>query len=357
MNLSNTNIIQEFLNNFNYPKRDEYEWKVISIGNKRNVFMGIYIQNRIIRIFVKQIKLFYDAYINNNFEINLILKEIYFLVLLNKSKYFVKLNKMLLSDDKKMVFLIFEDLNISLNKFIYSPLSNISNYNRLIKYFIYQITFGLYVLHCNNIFHNDLKLSNILINENKIISICDFGSATSNNENIYDYTLHYAPPEFLLYDEIKSSDKSDMWSLGVIIMELFLKKNNFRNNVQENNKEKQIKFILSKFGLNGNFSNNEINNYLNQKYIIKLKEEDKVKIDRDALDLIENLLVLNPNERYSAKQVLHSNYLKIYKDEDSFNLKKLNSSIDYNNFKDNIDENKFITIFNALDSKLNELNN
>lgn len=361
MNLPNeSNIIQDFLNNFKYSQKGEYTWREISISkdikNKRNVFMGSHKECEKKIIFVKQIKIFQETYINNN-EIKHILKEIYFLVLLNKCKYFVKLHKMYLSDDKTMIFLIFEDINISLNKYIYSPRSNIPYYKILIRYLIYQITFGLYILHSNNIFHNDIKLSNILINEDGIISICDFGSATFNDEFIYDLTLNYAPPEFLQNQNMKSTDKSDMWSLGVIIMELFLKKNNFRNNnIIENNKESQIRFILSKFGLNGNFSNNEINNYLNQKYIIKLKEEDKVKIDKDALDLIENLLILNPNERYSARQVLDSNYLKNYKDENSFNLIELNSSIDLNEFKAIIDENKFETIFNILDSKLKQLN-
>ena len=354
------NAIQDFLQNFNYSQKEEYEWKVISISkdinNKRNVFMGIYLQpEEDKRIFVKQIKIFPETYINKN-EIMHIIKEIYYLVLLNKRKYFVKLYKMLLSDNKKMIFLIFEDLNASLNKFIYSPLSNRFDYNRLINYFIYQITFGLYVLHFNNIIHNDIKLSNILVNKHRIISICDFGSATSKDEYIYDFTLSYASPEFLHYENVKSSEKSDMWSLGVIIMELFLKKNYFLNSDKENNKEKQLKLLLSKFGLHENISNYEINNYLNQDFIIKIKAEDKDKIDKDALHLIENLLVLNPNKRYSAKQVLDSNYLKNYKDEDSFNLKELISPIDFNELNYYIDENKFKNIFDKLDSNLKKLN-
>ena len=358
--LNESNIIQDFLNNFNYSQREEYKWKGISISkdinNKRNVFMGIYLKGeKDKRIFVKQIKIFPETYINKN-EIMHIIKEVYYLVLLNKCKYFVKLYKMILSDDKKRIFLIFEDLNASLNKFIYSPLSNRSDYNHLINYFIYQITFGLNVLHFNNIIHNDIKPSNVLVNKDGIISICDFGSATSKDEYIYDFTLSYAPPEFLHYENIKSSEKSDMWSLGVIIMELFLKKNYFRNSDKENNKEKQLRLLLSKFGLNGNISNNEINNYLNQDFILEIKEEDKNRIDKDALDLIKNLLVLNPNKRYSAKQVLDSNYLKNYKDEDSFNLKEIISPIDFNELNYGIDENKFKNIFDRLDSNLNELN-
>ena len=51
----------------------------------------------------------------------------------------------------------------------------------------------------------------------------------------------------------------------------------------------------------------------NFNYELKLTEEEtKIINNKEAIELIKNLLTLNPNKRYSAKQVLESNYLKSY---------------------------------------------
>ena len=44
--------------------------------------------------------------------------------------------------------------------------------------------------------------------------------------------------------------------------------------------------------------------------------------DKDAKDLLKNLLTFSPKERFTAKNVLDSKYLKKYKGIDSFELKK-----------------------------------
>lgn len=42
-------------------------------------------------------------------------------------------------------------------------------------FFFRQIVFGLGHCHCWSVLHWDIKLDNILLNENKKIKICDFG--------------------------------------------------------------------------------------------------------------------------------------------------------------------------------------
>ena len=101
------------------------------------------------------------------------------------------------------------------------------------KQIIYQIAFGLYILHFNNIIHNDIKPANILIDENYMIKIADFGSAIYyQNNNIYNisnsFSRAYAPPEYL--NGSTRDQKSDMWSLGVMIAEICLETNFFNNN-------------------------------------------------------------------------------------------------------------------------------
>ena len=94
--------------------------------------------------------------------------------------------------------------------------------NEILHYF-YEILQGLYYLHKNRVIHRDLKTLNIFLTENNHIKIGDFGvSKKLINNNIYAYTFvgtpYYLSPEICQnkpYDE-----KSDVWSLGVVLYEL-----------------------------------------------------------------------------------------------------------------------------------------
>ncbi|CAF1075255.1 unnamed protein product [Didymodactylos carnosus] len=99
------------------------------------------------------------------------------------------------------------------------------------------------VSHCHfhqpkSILHRDLKIENILIDNNLSYVLCDFGSAIfideqplrSNStafikqleENIQRYTtLAYRSPEMVdLYSQIPITLKSDMWALGCLLYKL-----------------------------------------------------------------------------------------------------------------------------------------
>jgi len=95
----------------------------------------------------------------------------------------------------------------------------------ILKSIIKQISTSIKEIHDKKIIHRDLKSENIFINKNMKIKIGDFGISkqldsyktqiTKNKAG----TNYYASPEILnkgLYNE-----KSDIWSLGCIIYELF----------------------------------------------------------------------------------------------------------------------------------------
>ena len=91
---------------------------------------------------------------------------------------------------------------------------------------IKQICIGIKEIHNKNIIHRDIKPENIFMNENKDIKIGDFGISKQYNPN-KEYTntiykigcIEYMSPEM----KIKGiyNEKSDMYSLGCIIYELF----------------------------------------------------------------------------------------------------------------------------------------
>nr|AGE95831.1 mrk1-like ser/thr protein kinase [Encephalitozoon cuniculi] len=85
-----------------------------------------------------------------------------------------------------------------------------------------QILEGLRYLHEKNICHRDMKPSNILIDTNGLVKICDLGSAKvikSGERNItYICSRFYRAPENLL--DYKEYDfKIDIWSVGCVIAE------------------------------------------------------------------------------------------------------------------------------------------
>ena len=356
------NIDTEFLDDF--PKKElkeNYDWELISVSkddtNKRSVFCGINKNDKNDCIHIKQFKVFIDE--NNAIEINKIFKEINFLCIMQQYDCFVKLDDILIDKeiDTKKLYFVFKGNTISLDKAINSEYFFNLNNDELIKWIIFQISYGLYILHSNNIIHNDIKPSNILINEEGSIFISDFGSACFSNEESDSYTLYYASPEFLNNFE-KRDEKYDMWALGVIIIELFIKENKYFN-YKKDHSESQLKCILSKFGLTENLEKNDINNIINSdesKYEFNIGEIESTIKDKNVIELIKNLVVLNPKKRFTAEQVLKSKYFEDLIEPDTFKIDLIDNQTKNDIFNKLINKNNFIDIIGELISEKNKYN-
>ena len=83
---------------------------------------------------------------------------------------------------------------------------------------------ALSFLHRRNIFHRNLKLSNILIDSNGLVKISDFGTSSSNSKYVKskDSVLYWIAPEARNSRQHNNDNaEADIWSFGICALELF----------------------------------------------------------------------------------------------------------------------------------------
>ncbi len=94
-----------------------------------------------------------------------------------------------------------------------------------------QIFRGLEYAHSHNIIHRDIKPENILMNDQFHIKIADFGLARLHGEeSLTLQTSIVGTPSYMSPEQIRGeilTPKSDIFSLGIVVLELFTGKNPF----------------------------------------------------------------------------------------------------------------------------------
>ncbi|CAL2051006.1 unnamed protein product [Caenorhabditis brenneri] len=146
-----------------------------------------------------------------------------------KHKYVVRFVKCLKSKNHENYYnfhLLFELCTQDLENIIFStdiPLPLIH-----LKTISQQILKGLQFVHQASIMHRDVKPGNILVSPNGVVKLADFGMSCYYGEKVNGplqtnvCTLGYRAPELLLGSK-KYEEKVDIWSLGVIVGEMYLR--------------------------------------------------------------------------------------------------------------------------------------
>uniref|UniRef100_A0A0N4ZFX9 Tyrosine-protein kinase n=1 Tax=Parastrongyloides trichosuri TaxID=131310 RepID=A0A0N4ZFX9_PARTI len=112
----------------------------------------------------------------------------------------------------------------ALNSHLKKEEKNISEVERIL--YGYEICKGCAFLHSKDIIHRDLAARNCLISQEGIIKISDFGlsrmTAELKHESFWSQKIPLAwmAPETLVHNP-KYSEKSDVWSFGVVLFEIF----------------------------------------------------------------------------------------------------------------------------------------
>ena len=235
------------------------------------------------------------------------------------------------------VYLVMEKMDSDLQKIIASKQELSDEHYQFI---LYQMLRALYFLHSANIIHRDFKPSNVLINEDCTVKLCDFGMSRGiKEENVllteYVVTRYYRAPEVMLSSH-HYSKKIDVWSVGCAFAELLSKKFMFPGE----NYIAQIKLIIDVLGTQDvndlNFiSNSSAKNFVMQFQNIPKKNFKTILNCQNplAVDLVEKMLVFNPDKRYSIEDCLNHPYLKNMKEgiEDPVFNGKLNLDFDDKN--------------------------
>ena len=152
------------------------------------------------------------------------------------------------------------------------------------SYFYYQLILGLEAIHKKKIVHRDIKPENLLLKDNNILTIIDFGLSNKYKKNQLLKTSCgspcYAAPEMILGRKYHGL-LVDIWSSGIVLYAMVCGYLPF----EDKNNDKLYKKIL-----NGKF-------------------ELPSRLSNDCKDLIKKILTVNPKNRIGINGIKNHPFL------------------------------------------------
>ncbi|XP_051872984.1 mitogen-activated protein kinase 15 isoform X2 [Pristis pectinata] len=267
---------------------------------------------------VVAVKKIFDAF-RNQTDAQRTFREILFLQEFGNHGNVIKLLNVIRAANDRDIYLVFEFMETDLHAVIRKGnlLKDIH-----IRYILYQLLKATKFIHSGNVIHRDQKPSNILLDADCFVKLCDFGLARCINQiqeeqgnpalTEYVATRWYRAPEILLASP-RYTKGVDMWSVGCILGEMLLGKPLFPGTSSIN----QIERIMSVIPAPSNEDVQSINSDYGASVVQKILTRPRTSIDQllpsttpsDALDLLNKLLVFNPDHRLTAEQALGHPYL------------------------------------------------
>ncbi|KJE89337.1 hypothetical protein CAOG_08444 [Capsaspora owczarzaki ATCC 30864] len=184
-----------------------------------------------------------------------------------------------------------------------------------VKTLMLHLLAGVNHLHDNWIIHRDLKTSNLLLSNQGVLKLADFGLAREYGSPLHAMTalvvtLWYRSPELLL-GETKYTTAVDMWSVGCIFAELLIHEPLFPGQREL----QQLRMISDMLGPPSKEIWPGYENLPNAQVLSFSKDQPYNRLptkipglSAQGLKLLNGLLTYDPKKRMTAEQALRHPY-------------------------------------------------
>ncbi|XP_021106435.1 mitogen-activated protein kinase 15 isoform X3 [Heterocephalus glaber] len=232
----------------------------------------------------------------------------------------IRLLDVIRAENDRDIYLVFESMDTDLNAVIQKGnlLEDIHK-----RYIFYQLLQATKFIHLGHVIHRDQKPSNVLLDANCSVKLCDFGLARSlsnlpegpEGQALTEYvaTRWYRAPEVLLSSS-RYTLGVDMWSLGCILGEMLRGQPLFPGSSTLH----QLELILETIPPPSAEDLLALGSGYSDLILHRLGSGPRQTLDAllppdtppEALDLLRQLLVFAPDKRLSAAQALKHPYVQ-----------------------------------------------
>lgn len=225
----------------------------------------------------------------------------------------VKLQEVMV--EKNDCFMVFEYLSHDLTGLLNHPSFKLDSAQK--KHLAMQLFEGLDYLHTRGVLHRDIKAANILVSNNGILKLADFGLARFYaKRHQLDYTnrvitIWYRSPELLL-GETQYTAAVDVWSAACVMIEIFTRHAIFPGDGTELSQLEKIYNLLGTPNLQDWPGLVDMAWFELLRPTVKRRsifgEKYKDKVTADAFDLLSAMFQYDPAKRPNAAEVLKHRY-------------------------------------------------
>ena len=166
----------------------------------------------------------------------------------------------------------------------------------LIQYLTFQVLEGLSYLHSSGILHRDMKADNVLLDQDGVCKISDFGISKkskdiySNSDMTMRGTVFWMAPEMVDTKQGYSA-KVDIWALGCVVLEMFAGKRPWSN----------LEVVAAMFKIG------------KAKSAPPIPDDTLPLISTEGRQFLDACFKIDPEERPTADQLLSHPFLKTSK--------------------------------------------